>query len=443
MPLIYPTFEELSAQIRAEFINQLPDIDPTVFGSWALSFANGTAVSAQSIVFLVRDLEKQLFPQTATGEYLDNWGDYENLPRKESSPASGLITVTGTAGTVIPILTDFIGSNGITYKSQYVSTIVNMVAPISNLERNGTTVKATVLFGHALATGVRVTIAGVDQPEYNNTFLITVIDALTFSFQLSTTNDPTGTNITYEINSTSVLIESDDTGLNTNLNAGSQLTFSAPGADSPAYVQYDRIAGGSDIETDEEYRERIILSRSIISGVFTPGQVRLAALSVAGNTRAYVKTPQYSTCGTGSTSPAPGQTSVFILRDNDPNILPTPIIIAVTKQAIIDNGALPANMYEDDLFVQGPDLVEIDFIFNSISPDTPTMRTAVRNSVIAFFEDIVDFETDVLQSAYWSAIQETQDLQTGDTLISFSLSEPIGDIVIGPGELATYGEITF
>lgn len=449
MPLLYPTFDDLSAQIRAEFRKQLPDVDPTVFGSWARAFADGNAVLAQSIMFLVRDLEQQLFPQTATGEFLDVWGNYEGLTRTPETGATGPISVTGTAGTVIPALTAFTGSNGIAYQSSAVATITAINQSISTLTRSGSIVTATLTSEHVLANGVEVVVSGATEPEYNGTYAVTVTSTLTFEYTITgtPTTPATGAPV-YDVDIASVSIEATTTGTDTNLESGAQVSFDVPitGADDPGIVQFDGLTGGADEETDDAYRERILLSRSIIEGVFTPDQIKLAALSVAGNTRAFIKKPTLSVCSGGSgsaTDPVPGQCSVFILRDNDPSIIPSQTILDATKDAIIEDGAMPAHMSEVDLFVEAPTLVETDFDFTALSPDTPTMRSAVAAQLAAFFEDTVDFEVDVAEASYLGAIQATQDLQTGDFIVSFTLSTPSGDISVTDGEIATLGTVSF
>jgi len=449
MSLNYPTFDDLAAQIRAEFRTQLPEVDPTVFGSWARALADGNAVLAQSISFLVRDLEKELFPQTASGEFLNLWGDYEGLERKPESPATGNISVTGTAGVVIPVLTDFTGSNGVTYRSTAVSTITAINQSIVTLERSGSLVTATLGSEHFLATGTEITISGATEPEYNGTFIITVTSRTTFQYTIiGTPSTPATGSPEYDVDIASVTVEAQATGLTTNLDSGAQLSFVTPitNADDPGLVQFDGLSGGASEETDEDYRARILLSRSIIEGVFTPDQIKLAALSVSGNTRAFVKKPTLSVCAGGSGSaidPVPGQVSVFILRDNDPSIIPSQTVLDATKDAIIEDGALPAHTSEVDLFVEAPTLVETDFDFIALNPDTTTMRTAVQEQLKAFFEDTVDFEETVTEASYLGAIQATQDLQTGEFIISFSLSTPTGDIVVTDGEIASLGDVTF
>ena len=167
---------------------------------------------------------------------------------------------------------------------------------------------------------------------------------------------------------------------------------------------------------------------------------------MAGNTRAFVVRPSLSVADPAPAPgmvPAPGQVVVYVLRDNDANIFPSSSILATTKQAIIDNGALPANTYGGDVFVFAPTPETVDFTFTAISPDTPTMRTAIADSLTAFFKDVVDFEEDVTEGAYLGAIQNTQDQVTGDFLQSFTLSAPSGSVTVGDGEIAVLGTVTF
>lgn len=445
MPLNYPQFDSLSQIIRAEFRRQLPEVDPTVFGSWARGFADGNAALAQSISYLVRDLEKQLFPQTATDEFLDRWGEYEGLPRKSESSSTGSISLEGTLSTVIPINTVFKGGNGISYESQSATTIQNVTQSITSLTRSGSTVTATLSADHTLATGLELVISGATEPEYNGTFTITVNARNQFQYTISSTpSTPATGSPEYSADYANITIESVETGINVNLDGGASLALETgiSGADDSGLAQFDGISGGSAAEIDEEYRSRILLSRSLREGVFTPDQVKLAALSVAGNTRAFVKTPTLTGVG-GALDPQPGQTAVFILRDNDANIIPTQTILDETKEVVIEDGAMPANTSSDDIFVEAPTLVTTDFDFTTLSPDTQTMRDAVEAQIEAFFEDSAEFETDITEASYLGSIQSTQDLITGEFIVSFTLSTPSGDITISSGEIATSGDITF
>lgn len=524
-------FQELVTQANAEVRRVNPKIDPAVFGSFTIPYNTAGSALAYSVQQTLVDLKKQLFPQSSEGEFLEIWAGYEDLERLPASSASGFISIEGTVGTTILALTPFLGSNGLTYQSQSVSTIIDVSQSIQSVTRSGSTVTVTLADDHQLATGIEVAVSGADQAEYNGTFDITVIARNQFTYEITTTpvTPATGT-IIYSATFASIELKAVGTGQQTNTSSGSVFTPtpSLVNVDASGFAQVDGMSGGAEIEEDPALLVRVLLSRSIIEGVFTPDQVKLAALSIAGNTRVFVRRPKLSVCQTsiaveqavtsitrvdttatvtttgnhnigngqfvtvrdageaeyngvfqvtvtgpdtftyqvtGSPStpatgtinilytsgqsgfagfvPAPGQSAIYVLRDNDANIIPTQTVLDNTKAAIIEDGALPAHSTESDVFVLAPIPVETPFDFASITPDTPTMRTAVTLQLESFFEDSVDFEQTVTEASYLGSIQNTQDLETGDVLKSFSLNSPTTDIVINAGEIASLGEVTF
>lgn len=525
------SFEELVAQANAEVRRVNPDIDPTVFGSFTVPYNTSAAALAYSVQQTTVDLSVQLFPQTAEGEFLERWAGYEDIERLPASSATGFMSIEGTLGTTIPALTTFQGANGLDYETQAVATVVDVSQIIQSLTRSGTTATVTLATDHQLATGIEVTVSGADQAEYNITAPVTVIARNQFTYEVtgSPATPATGT-INYDGTFASVELQAVDTGQNTNTESGAVFNNSDAVANlnDTGFAQFDGMSGGAATESDDALRARVILSRSIIEGVFTPDQVKLAALSIAGNTRVFVVRPSLSVCqtsvpveqditsitrvgttatvtttgdhsigdgqfvvirdadqaeyngtfqvtvtgadtftyevtgspatpatgtidclytvgtdGTQGMVPAPGQVAVYVLRDNDANIIPTQTVLNNTKAAIIADGALPAHSSESDVFVFGPVPVETDFTFTAINPDTPTMRSAIQLQLEAFFEDTVDFEESVTEAAYLGAIQNTQDLQTGDVLRSFSISAPSGDITVEAGQIAVLGDVAF
>lgn len=446
MPLSFLSFEEFVSIVVAEFRTENPDIDPTV-DEYSRGWNTGLAAACLSLQNLIRDLEREAFPQTATGTDLDKWGGYEILPRNPTTSSTGKISLPGTvAGTIILINQEFT-SNGFIYSSTIASTVQDITDTISSMTRSGSIVSVETVNDHSLATGMEVTIAGANETDYNGLFPIIVTGSDTFSYTIdaSPTTPATGT-ITFQSIFASINVQCDSTGLDTNLDQGAVLTLSPPaisGAGLSAYVQFEGLTGGTDVETNEEYRSRILLSRSLLEGVFTRGQVELAALTISGNTRAYVISPGLSVCAGSTAVPVPGQVTVYILRDNDSNILPVQSILDETKQAIIDLGKLPAHTSEIDLFVLAPTLVETDFDFATLVPDSSTMRTAVEANLQAFFEDSVAFGIDVAESKYLAAIANTQDLVTGEFVETFSLTAPTGDIAVTVGEIASLGDVTY
>lgn len=444
MPIQHPSFDDFVELVRAELRRQIPTIDPTVFGSWARGFTDGVAAAAAALDLVTQDLETQLFPQTAQGEFLDRWGEYEGLPRNAAAGAIGFISIPGVNGTVLSAGTIFTSSAGFEYTTSNLTTITDVTQSITGITRVGTTATATVASPHNLATGMTTAVSGVDQAEYNIAATIAVLTDLTFSYEVagSPTTPATGT-IQYDSTFATVDVAAVLTSAQTNADPGALLTLTTPttisGVDGDAFVQIDGLTGGSSIESDTDYRARILLSRAIIEGVFTEDQVILAALSLSGNTRAFVKRPTVG-AGGGALDPFPGQTSVYLLRDGDANPIPSAALLAETKVLVIADGAMPANTAEDDIFVEAPTAVPTAFVFSALVPNTVTMQEAIRAQLAAFFQDSVQFETDVTENAYISAIQTTQDTQTGDFIESFTLSGPSGDIGVGTGAIATYND---
>jgi uncharacterized phage protein gp47/JayE len=446
MAIEIPSFDEFVEIVRAELRRNIPTIDPTVFGSWSRGFTDGVAAAAFALGLSIEDLQLQLFPQTAQGDFLDLWGNYEGLERNPATAASGLIVITGTNGTTIPIGTEFVSSTGFFYDTAAAATISNNPVTINSITRSGSIATATVDGGHNLASGVLVDISGADQSEYNGTDIeITVISETQFTYTVSGTpaTPATGT-IQFVAETASVLVDALLTGVDTNLGGNAPITLvnAITGVDNTAFTQINGLTGGADIEQDGPYRSRILLSRSTIEGVFTEDQIITAALSFSGNTRAFVKRPTVPGGGDAE-DPSPGQVSVWIMRDNDPGQIPDQSILDQTKALIEADGALPAHMAQADLFVEAPTLVPVDIEIGSLDPNEQTMKDAIELQLKAFFADSVQFEDNVTVNSLVSAIQTTQDTATGDFIKAFSLDDPLIDVTINAGQIGTLGTITF
>lgn len=445
MPLDLNTFPELVQIGQAELRREKPTIDATIPGSWSRAFTTSFAGQVFSGQNGVNDVVKQAFLATATDEFLDLHGVTERLPRNTAVAASGLITLTGIAGTIVPAETTFRSSVPLLYDTLEVATITAQTRAVLSLTRAGTVVTAVTPSPHNLSNIVEVTISGAMNTQYNGVFSITVLDAVTFIYSIiSSPPSPASGTIEFSGTYASVEIRAQESNENTNLVQASVVTVIDTDVvvdlDDEAIVQASGIVGGSAVESDDAYRRRLLLSRGLQEGVFTATQVQLAALGFSGNTRAFVKTPTNAGAGI-AIDPAPGQTSVFILRDDDPNPVPPQGILDGTKVLVVQNGRLPAQSVEASVFVVAPTPLFTLFTFTSISPDTLTMQTAIRTQLTAFFRDEVQFEQTVFANSYIAAIQSTQDLQTGDVLQSFVISAPAGNIIVSAGEIAFYDDV--
>lgn len=135
-----------------------------------------------------------------------------------------------------------------------------------------------------------------------------------------------------------------------------------------------------------------------------------------------------------------GTVQVYFTRDNDPSSIPSAAEVVEVKDKL--NEIRPANTSEDSMVVSAPTAVPVPFTFTILTPNTLTMQTAIEANLQQFFEESTIVAVDIDEDAYRSAIKNTVDTQTGDTVDNFTLSEPVGDVVINSGELGTLGTVT-
>ena len=149
--------------------------------------------------------------------------------------------------------------------------------------------------------------------------------------------------------------------------------------------------------------------------------------------------------GTGTVSAATtialGQVRTFFMRDNDDDPIPSPSEVA-TVQAQID-AIRPANTSAANNIVAAPVGIDADYIFTELTPNTATMRDAVSANLAQFHEESTTVGRDVTEAQYKAAIQNTVDPDTGDTVQTFALSAPVGDITITSGQISVLGTVTY
>ena len=434
MPLSLPSFRDIINRIRADISSLLPNVDPTIFGSFIRGIVDSNAGRHYDNTLLVGQVEKEMFPQTAEGENLERWAQYEGLSRFVATPASGLATAIGTATTDIPVDTQWRSETGKLYTMPSAATIAANVISVTSLTRSGSTVTAVTASDHNFASNIDITIAGAVETDYNGTVTITVIDTDTFTYEITgtPTTPATGT-ITASCDCATIELESDDPGSDTNLDNGALLTLISPiaGVDSTAYVQFTGITGGQDEETDPALLVRVIQSRANPVANFNPAAIEKEALGIQGVTRVKVK----------RITPEIGAVTVLFVRDDDDNIIPDASEVAEVETALI--AILPAQSAEADLFVLAPTPVITNYTFSSITPNTITRRDAIEENLEDFYRTEVDFEVDITEDKYRAAIINTIDPDTGDTLTAFTLSTPVGDIPIATNSIGILGSVIF
>lgn len=434
MPIDFPTYKEIIDRARADISQNLPGVDPTIFGSYVRALSDTVAGRSFDIILLQEQQLQEFFPQTASSDFLELWAGYEDITRNPATGATGPITFTGTIGSIIPLSTQIRSADGNIYETLASLTLANQLISITSLTRSGSEVTAITASDHLLSSGQELDILGANETEYNGTQEITVTGSDSFTYQ--TTGTPatpaTGT-ITADFDGGSVDIESQGTGSDQNLESGAQLSLVSPiaGVDTTARVQFGEVGGATDTETDDDLRTRVFQSRANPVANFNVAAIEKQALAVPGVTRVLVK----------RITPYVGGVTILFVRDNDDNIIPSASEVTTVKDSILE--ILQASSDEADVFVLAPTPVTVNFTFTLLTPDTSTMRTAVEQNLIAFFQDEVTFEKDITEDKYRSAIINTIDPETGDSVSAFTLSSPSGDVTVTTNEIGVLGTIIF
>lgn len=430
-----PTFEQLIARAEADLVSEMPGLDPTIARSWARVFVYSSASRALDLYKTQQQYVEQFFPQTAIGKFLKRWGTYEGLNPLASSSSTGPILITGSVGQLIPVGTEY-RYQSIIVETSAGATITQLIGTVTSLTRIGTTATVVTLNPHNYASGVSVAISGANDPGYNATFdNIIVFNDRTFTFNVANTLSPGDTGqIQSLVNGVVITANSIAAGEGQNIPANARLSAmeNIQGTDGLAYTQLAGISGGADQETNDAYRSRIMFARANPVNLWNAAQVQQQAFFVNGVTRVFVK----------PVTPSIGQVTVYFFRDNDADPVPDANEILAVRNSLLQ--IYPIWNSPSNLFVNDPDVNAqyINFVFNSLIPDTPQMRIAIAANLGQFFNEEVEFEQTITRDSYRAAIQNTVD-DTGARVESFELATPDLDIILGPSGMGFLGTIVY
>ena len=130
MALIRPTIDQIYQRIKADMEARVSSNTPILRFS-ILGIINSVFTGAIHLVYgYVENISRQLFPDTATGEFLDRWANLYGLPRKAATFAAGTVQFTGTDGTPILEGTQVQNSEGLTYSTLSEVLITGGIATV-------------------------------------------------------------------------------------------------------------------------------------------------------------------------------------------------------------------------------------------------------------------------------------------------------------------------
>lgn len=445
MPLKIKTFSDFFNLIVGKFQKEVPEIDPTIKASLARASTGASAVAGVGVQEGSKDVVKQSFWQTSDGDFLKLIGEYDETFIFSAQTAIGLCAVEGILNTLVLANTQ-LNAQGNTYVTLQDS-IVQVFGGEVSLSYSSGIVTAVTSAIHSLSTGLTVNITNAVQSEYNGTFVVTVLDENTFTYEIIAgilTSDSGDYDSTYAL----LNIESEETGLDVNLDSGATLSINVLDINDTAYVGTGGIRGGLEKESTEDYRVRVGESHTITPGLATPPTIKFSAKKIEGNTRIFVFRGQNQSSGIPGQSgyiPSLGETVIYILRDNDLNIIPSASILNETKQQILDDKIWTTLVPEENLYLLAAILKEEDFTFSAISPNTVTMQNAIRDQLVDFFRDNAQVglpQFTIPLDDINAFLRQVQD-STGAILQSFTLDSPSSALIANSGEIYARGDVNF
>lgn len=431
-----PEITEIIDRLKTYVKEVLGDLNPTDQNNFIYSLIVAMAnLSNDNNMQIKIDILPNSFVTTCkTAEALKEFASIKNIPQNLAEVSTGKAVISGIAGTVIPIGTNFL-ANDVKYRQNQTVEITEQEIKVNKVECNGKTVTVTTASNHNFASNIPITISGCETEIFNGTFPITATGEDTFTYTIDTVTTATEeTDVITAIGTVAVLdLRSQTAGANTILKNGDSLAIEEQiaGASSNAYTMFSGISGGADDEEFDSWKKRVVYRYQNPITFFNEANIITTVLGIEGNTRCWVL----------KCTPSVGQVTVYFVRDNDKNILPDSNEINEVRNALSKLRTVKDS--DSDIFVYAPAPKVVNFTLSGLVPNTPTMRTAVENNIKQLFEDNVDLSKSLSLDKIKSAIQNSFDLETGTALDTYTLVSPSADIECEVGELAILGSITF
>lgn len=200
------------------------------------------------------------------------------------------------------------------------------------------------------------------------------------------------------------------------------LVSPVPGIQSDALVSTDGLSGGTDIEGDDSYRDRILSRIQDPPHGGSRSDYKAWARAVSGVTRAWVYPLQYGLGTVGVT---------FVMDDKPGTIIPSIGEVNTVQNYIEDRREVTA-----DVTVFAPTAVPVNIQIN-LKPNT----VAIQNAVRAEIEDFFHRESEPGGTLYISRLNEAISTATGE--FDHVLVAPSANIVRSFGEISTVGTFTW
>jgi uncharacterized phage protein gp47/JayE len=298
-PLVLETADTVRARFDMDATAGLDPADPEypdlTIGSFYYICSQPGVLEGVRIWDSMTEMIAAMFPGTAFGEYLDLHGETINLPRKAEIGATGEVTFTGEPDTLVPagtVLSTVVPDPSAEEPAQEFTTdesitLVIAVGPTSLMLGSSLT-GGTLPAGNYFYAVTAVTPDGETIASNEETVVLTgatsrvtltwagVVGATSYrvyrgsapgsEIQLAEVgvtgfvDDGAAVPAAYRVPTNRVTITALVPGTAGNVAPGTITLVNTPIEGSPAVVNLAPMSGGADLETDDQYRKRILLA---------------------------------------------------------------------------------------------------------------------------------------------------------------------------------------
>lgn len=436
------SLEEIKKQIDSDLQTYLPETD--LKDTSILNILSNVMAGVYSQTgFLIEQVQKNIFPTTATNGYLEEWASAQGVSRGAGDKSSGTAVATSDlAGVAIPRDTQLTSNDGDVYLVKFDASTESITIPVV-ASLTGSSVVMTALSDEVpFAVGQTVLISGVEQEEYNGEKKVTFVSDNTFEFDIEGTPvQPTGSSIKAEATMASIFLESESVGEKNNLLSGARINFINvnPSIDATAIVGYEGLVGGEDVESDESLKAKLLNKNSFDPPQFSADDIINIAKQTKDITRVSVL----------KATPSPGKQTIYCSNDNAKDPRPSAEALQNVKNDLIANAPVVianldnTTLESGDIIVKSITKQDVDFSILDLKLSTVSMKESIKENLKSFFSSKTKIGEDVRLDTILAVIKNTVDKTTGATVNSFILQSPSSDLINTEGNIFIVDDVSF
>lgn len=353
-----------------------PDKDPMI-SSMSYSLAN----LFQGLSSDLYDSTNQMFARTVTEDSFlaaiafDKTGN--RVQRKTAEFAEGNILVVSESTEDISVSSQFIAQDGNVYESTVFRSTFNQTINVEGLERIDDIAYLTIP-DHDLGNLMELTISGANETNFNISEDITIVDKDTVSYpNVGSDETATGT-IIVTFFGVRVPVKSVIPTLTANKTYNNAIDFGFTSDATDAYITYNGITGGDDIESFASFKNR---TNKYLQYPTNAGNIYQHIIWTEQNTNA-----NYCYFYNSEDDDYLYLTSVVSKLSDDYYFTNFTILeLSDMKAYFVDSNQFSLSGVDAlQLSFVNPTFVEVDITINDLTPLSNSMKTAINDRLRAY-----------------------------------------------------------